>query len=67
MDIIFPTFAADARNIRFGLSTDGMNHFCEQSSGHSTWPMTLYIQPSSAVYEAEVHYDAGAYLRPETT
>ena len=43
MDIIFPTFAADARNIRFGLSTDGMNPSGEQSSGYSTWPMTLCI------------------------
>ena len=43
MDITFPTFAADARNIRFGLSTDGMNPFGEQSSDHSTWPVTLFI------------------------
>ena len=27
----------------FGLSTDGMNPFSEQSSGHSTWPVTLCI------------------------
>ena len=27
----------------FGLSTDGMNTFGEQSSGHSTWPVTLCI------------------------
>jgi hypothetical protein len=39
----FPTFADDARNVRFGLSTDGMNPFGDQSSGHSTWPMTLCI------------------------
>ena len=30
-------------NIRFGLSTDGMNPFGEQSSGHSTWLVTLCI------------------------
>ena len=29
VDRIFPTFANDARNIRFGLSTDGMNPFGE--------------------------------------
>ena len=46
---------------------DDMNPFGEQSSDHSTWPVT-YIQPSSlAVYEAEVHYDAGAYPRPKET
>ena len=36
VDRTFPTFANDARNIRFGLSMDGMNPFGEQSSGHST-------------------------------
>ena len=38
VDRTFQIFANDARNIRFGLSTDGMN-----SSGHSTWPVTLCI------------------------
>ena len=32
VDKTFPIFADDARNIRFGLSTDGMNSFGEQSS-----------------------------------
>ena len=35
--------ANDARNIRFGLSTDGMNPFGVQSNSHSTWPVTLCI------------------------
>ncbi|KAK1687067.1 hypothetical protein QYE76_047915 [Lolium multiflorum] len=43
IDREFKDFAADARNIRFGLSTDGMNPFGEQSSSHSTWPVTLCI------------------------
>ncbi|KAK1614095.1 hypothetical protein QYE76_019612 [Lolium multiflorum] len=43
IDREFKYFAADARNIRFGLSTDGMNPFGEQSSSHSTWPVTLCI------------------------
>ena len=43
VDRTFSTFANDARNIRFGLSTDGMNPFGEQSSGHSTWLVTLCI------------------------
>ena len=43
VDRTLPTFADDARNIRFGLSTDGMNPFGEQSGGHSTWPVTLCI------------------------
>ena len=36
-------FAGDARNIWFGLSTDGMNPFGEQSCSHSTCPVTLCI------------------------
>ncbi|MGZ4851135.1 MAG: hypothetical protein ACXV2C_07130 [Candidatus Bathyarchaeia archaeon] len=34
-------FGYDMRNIRFGLSTDRMNHFGNISSTHSTWPVTL--------------------------
>ena len=41
IDRTYPEFELDARNIRFGLSTDGMNLFGEMSSGHSTWPVTL--------------------------
>jgi Transposase family tnp2/Domain of unknown function (DUF4218)/Domain of unknown function (DUF4216) len=41
VDRNYPEFAEDARNIRFGLSTDGMNPFSEMSSSHSTWPVTL--------------------------
>jgi hypothetical protein len=43
IDIKFEDFAGDARNIWFGLSTDGFNPFGEQSSIHSTWPVTLCI------------------------
>jgi hypothetical protein len=39
----FEDFADDARNLWFGLSTDGMNPFGGQSSSHSTWPVTLYL------------------------
>jgi hypothetical protein len=33
----------EVRNIRFGLSTDGMNPFGETCSSHGTWPTTLCI------------------------
>ena len=39
----FARFAGDARNLWFGLSTDGMNPFGEQSCSHSTWPVTICI------------------------
>ena len=43
IDREFGDFAGDARNLRFGLSTDGLNPFGEQSSSQSTWPVTLCI------------------------
>ncbi|KAK1627369.1 hypothetical protein QYE76_001684 [Lolium multiflorum] len=43
IDREFKSFSDDARNLRFGLSTDGFNPFGEQSSSHSTWPVTLCI------------------------
>jgi hypothetical protein len=36
-------FAAEVRNIRFGLSTNRMNPFGETGSSHSTSPVTLCI------------------------
>ena len=36
-------FASKVRNIRFGLSTDGVNPFSNMSSSHSTWPVTVCI------------------------
>ena len=38
---MFVDFGVEPRNIRFGLSTDGMNPFGNMSSRHSTWPVTL--------------------------
>ncbi|KAK1613676.1 hypothetical protein QYE76_019193 [Lolium multiflorum] len=42
LDIAFPRFGGDARNIRLGMSTDGLNPFGNQSSTHSTWPMFVW-------------------------
>jgi hypothetical protein len=36
-------FVVEVRNIRFGLSMDGMNPFGEIGSSHSTWHVTLCI------------------------
>ena len=41
VDRDFPYFDNDPRNIKFGLSTDGMNPFGEWGSSHNTWPVTL--------------------------
>ena len=36
-------FGKDPRNIKFALSTDGMNPFGNWSTTHSTWPVNLSI------------------------
>ena len=42
LDIAFPKFGGDARNVRLGMSTDGLNPFGNQSSTHSTWPVFVW-------------------------
>jgi hypothetical protein len=42
LDSDFHEFGADPRNIRLGMSTDGLNPFGNQSSTHSTWPMFVW-------------------------
>jgi hypothetical protein len=36
-------FSNDPRNIRFGLSTNGLNRFGEMRNPHSTWPIIMCI------------------------
>jgi hypothetical protein len=50
-------FSEDPRNIRFGLSTDGMNPFNERMSGHNTWPviLTLYNIPTYLCQKIKYH------------
>lgn len=47
-DAKYQEFSKDPRNVRFGLSTDGMNPFNERTSEHSTWPviLTMYNIPT---------------------
>ncbi|KAL4273495.1 hypothetical protein GQ457_13G017720 [Hibiscus cannabinus] len=40
-DILHPSFAADPRNIRLGLASDGFNPFSNMSSSYSVWPVVL--------------------------
>ncbi|XP_056843196.1 uncharacterized protein LOC108831992 [Raphanus sativus] len=51
----WPDFAADPRNLRLGISTDGMNPFSMQSTNHSTWPVLLvnYNTPPTMCMKAE--------------
>ncbi|KAL9660658.1 hypothetical protein QQ045_025475 [Rhodiola kirilowii] len=43
VDNTFPTFGAECRNLRIGLSTDGVNPHGNLSTQHSTWPVILVI------------------------
>jgi len=43
IDRTYTDFASDARNMRFSLSTDGMNPFGKMSNDHSNWRVTLCI------------------------
>jgi len=42
-DAKYLEFHEDPRNVRFALSTDGMNPFGDRTSTHSTWPVILSI------------------------
>jgi hypothetical protein len=42
-DLSHEDFSNDSRNIRFGLSIDGMNPFGEMRNPHSTWPVIMCI------------------------
>ncbi|CAA7048867.1 unnamed protein product [Microthlaspi erraticum] len=41
MDEKYPAFAAEERNVRLGLSTDGFNPFNMKNSKYSCWPVLL--------------------------
>ncbi|BBH05416.1 hypothetical protein Prudu_016788, partial [Prunus dulcis] len=51
-DRTFPELAADPRNIRLGLATDGFNSYGVLNKHHSTWPI---FDPSRSI---------DVYLRP---
>ncbi|CAL9021459.1 unnamed protein product, partial [Prunus brigantina] len=38
----FPEFAADPRNVRLGLATDGFNPYGVLNQHHSTWPIFVF-------------------------
>ncbi|WVZ84511.1 hypothetical protein U9M48_031540, partial [Paspalum notatum var. saurae] len=43
IDSMYEMFGKEPRNIRFALSTDGMNPFGNMTTTHSTWPVLLSI------------------------
>jgi hypothetical protein len=43
LDSLEPEFAAEPRNPRLGVSSDGLNPFGNQSSTHSTWPVFVWM------------------------
>ena len=43
IDKEFPKFGKESRNLRLGVTTDGMNPFGNLSSNHNSWPVLLVI------------------------
>jgi hypothetical protein len=43
LDIECPEFGNDPRNVRLGVSTDGLNLFGSKSSTHSTWLIFVWM------------------------
>lgn len=43
IDELYSDFGKEARNLRLGLATDGMNPYGNLSSNHSSWPVLLVI------------------------
>ena len=41
MDAKYPEFAAEFRNVRLGLASDGFNPYRSMNISHSTWPVVL--------------------------
>ncbi|KAK1605111.1 hypothetical protein QYE76_028784 [Lolium multiflorum] len=61
-------FGREPRNIRLGMSTDGLNPFGNQSTTHSSWP--VFVWPYNlplAVHKVAVLTDEYSYSRAETT
>ena len=61
-------FRKESRNLRLGVSTDGLNPFGSQSSTHSTWPVFVWIYNLPlVVHEEEVCNHEYAGSRAKTT
>ena len=43
IDHLYPHFGKEARNLRLGLASDGMNTYGSLSTQHSSWPVLLVI------------------------
>ena len=41
LDIRYPDFALDPRNVRLGLAADGFNPFKTMNNKYSVWPVVL--------------------------
>jgi hypothetical protein len=56
-DLQYPLFGAESRNIRFVLSTNGMNLFGKNRTVHNTWLVILmmYNIPTSLCHKRKYH------------
>lgn len=62
MEDVYPSYKAEMRNVRLGLTSDGSNTFC--NINHSTRPVILVVQFASMdVYQATILYDTSTHSR----
>jgi hypothetical protein len=67
-DLQYKPFGSESRNIRFALSTDGMNLFGENKTVHGTWPTILAMYNLSAwLSQKKVPYIVYSYPRSEAS
>ena len=64
-DGVYPDFAQDCCNVRFSLSTDGLNPFRTMSISHSTWPVMLMIYNLPPCMCMKYEYSILSLLIPE--
>ena len=65
---VWPDFAAESRNVRLGLCTDGFNPFSSSGRQYSSWPVILtpYNLPPSMCMRDEVMFLTVIVLGPKS-
>ncbi|KAL4557971.1 hypothetical protein LXL04_036167 [Taraxacum kok-saghyz] len=64
IDNKYPEFGNEMRNIRFGLSSDGINPFGNMSSRHSTYFYVLPNNSNCVFFDPEVIKDSNVQTNP---
>jgi hypothetical protein len=65
LDMFDGDFVSDARNVLFGLATDGFDSFSTNSAPYSCWPVFVvsYNLPSSLCMKFELSFVSSYLVR----